>query len=54
MELRPDNLCDRIGRVLGPQNDVVRHMTALPHRDVAAALEKVRASDSLPVVKLAF
>ena len=54
MELRPDNPCDRIGRVLGPQNDVVRHMTALPHRDVAAALEKVRASDSLPVVKLAF
>ncbi len=54
MELRPDNPCDRVGRVLGPQNDVVRHMKALPHREVAAALEKVRASDSLPVVKLAF
>ncbi len=54
MELRPDNPCDRVGRVLGPQNDVVRHMKALPHREVAAALGKVRASDSLPVVKLAF
>ena len=54
MELRPDNPCDRIGRVLGPQNDVVRHMKTLPHREVAAALETVRASDSLPVVKLAF
>ncbi len=54
MELRPDNPCDRIGRVLGPQNDVVKHMKALPHREVAAALETVRASDSLPVVKLAF
>ena len=54
MELRPDNPCDRVGRVLGPQNDVVRHMKALPHREVAAALGTVRASDSLPVVKLAF
>ncbi|MYB08166.1 MAG: DUF4102 domain-containing protein [Gemmatimonadetes bacterium] len=54
MELRPDNPCDRIGRVLGPQNDVVKHMKALPHREVATALEAVRASDSLPAVKLAF
>ena len=54
MELRPDNPCDRVGRVLGPQNVAVRHMKALPHRDVASALERVRASDSLPVVKLAF
>ena len=54
MELRPDNPCDRIGRVLGPQNDVVKHMKALPHREVATALETVRASDFLPVVKLAF
>ena len=29
-------------------------MKALPHREVAAALERVRASASLPVVKLAF
>ena len=54
MELRPDSLYDRIGRVFGPQNDVMRHMTVLPHRNVAAALEKVRVSDSLRVVKLAF
>ena len=54
MELRSDNPCDRVGRVLGPQNDVVRHMKALPHREVASALETVRASDALPIVKLAF
>ena len=33
---------------------MVRHMKALPHREVAAAVEKVQTSDSLPVVKLAF
>ena len=54
MELRPDNPCDRVTRVLGPQNVVVRHMKALPHRDVASALERVRTSDSPSVVKLAF
>ena len=32
MELRPDNPCNRVGRVLGPQNVAVRHMKALPHR----------------------
>ena len=54
MEHRTDNPCDRIGPVLGPQRDVVRHMRALPHRDVAAALETVRASRSTRAVKLAF
>ena len=54
MEHRTDNPCDRIGPVLGPQRDVVRHMRALPHRDVAAALETVRASKSTRAVKLAF
>ena len=54
MELRPDNPCDRVGRVLGPQNSVVRHMKALPHHDVASALGRVRASASPPPVKLAF
>ena len=54
MGLRPDNPCDRVGRVLGPQNDVVRHMKALPPAEVASALEKVRASDTMPVLKLAF
>ena len=49
-----DNPCDRIGPALGPQNDIVTHRQALPHRDVAAAIETVRASDAAPVVKLAF
>ena len=40
--------------MLGPQRDVVHHMRALPHRDVAAAVEKVRASRSTRAVKLAF
>ncbi len=54
MDLRPDNPCDRIGPVLGAQGKVVRHMRALPHDEVAAAIDKVRASNSGPVVKLAF
>ena len=41
--------------VLGPQNDVVTHRLALPHKDVAAAIETVRASAlAQPAVKLAF
>ena len=40
--------------MLGPQRDTVRHMRALPHRDVAAAIETVRASRSTLAVKLAF
>ncbi len=54
MEHRTDNPCDRIGAVLGPQRDIVRHMRALPHQDVAAALETVRASRATRAVKLAF
>ena len=54
MELRPDNPCDRIGPALGAQKYVVRHMKALPHREVASAIEKVKASSAWPVVKLAF
>ena len=54
MEYRTDNPCDRIGPVLGPQRDVVRHMPALPHRDVAPALEAVRASRATAALKLAF
>ena len=54
MNLRPDNPCDRLGPVLGKQNEVVRHMPALPHRDVAAALATVRASTAAEAVKLAF
>ena len=55
MDLRNDNPCDRVLPVLGPQNDIVTHRLALPHKDVAAAVETVRASASAqPAVKLAF
>ena len=55
MDLRSDNPCDRVAPVLGPQNDIVTHRQALPHREVAAAIEAVRTSGSgQPVVKLAF
>ena len=55
MDLRVDNPCDRVLPVLGPQNDIVTHRLALPHKDVAAAIETVRASGSAqPAVKLAF
>ena len=54
MELRTDNPCDRIGRVLGPQNDVVQHFRALPHGMVASAIQTVRAAAAPPVLKLAF
>ena len=55
MEWRSDNPCDRIGPVLGPQGDIVRHMRALPHGEVATAVETVRTSESTaPAIKLAF
>ena len=55
MDLRNDNPCDRVVPVLGPQNDIVTHRQALPHQDVAAAIETVRDSKSgQPAVKLAF
>ena len=54
MNVRLDNPCDRLGPVLGKQHEVVRHMRALPHRDVSAATATVRASDAAMAVKLAF
>ena len=54
MDLRNDNPCDRVLPVLGPQNDIVTHRLALPHKDVAAAIETVRAGSAQPAVKLAF
>ena len=54
MNLRTDNPCDRLGPVLGRQNEVVQRMRALPHRDVAGAIATVWASDAAEVVKLAF
>ena len=55
LDLRNDNPCDRVVPVLGPQNDIVTHRRALPHQDVAAAIETVRTSSSgQPAAKLAF
>ena len=54
MEFRIDNPCDRVGSVLGTQDAMVRHMRALPHREVAAAVRRVRASNAAPVSMLAF
>ena len=54
MNLRDDNPADRVRPVLGPQGNIVQHMAALPHREVAGALAMVRASGANPAVKLAF
>ena len=54
LDMRTDNPCDRVLPVLGPQNDIVTHRQALPHWDVAAAIETVRAGSAQPAVKLAF
>ncbi len=55
LDMRNDNPCDRVLPVLGPQNDIVTHRLALPHKDVAAAIETVRTSKSgQPAVTLAF
>ena len=53
MEYRIDNPCDRIAPVLGPQRDVTGHMEAVPHREAAAVIRKVRASGALPAARLA-
>ena len=44
----------RVRPVLGLQRNIVQHMPALPHREVAAALAAVRASRKPPVDTLAF
>ena len=54
LEYRIDNPCDRIGPVLGTQQNVVRHLQALPHREVVAAIRTVRGSTALGAAKLAF
>ena len=54
LDMRNDNPCDRVLPVLGPQNDIVTHRQALPHKDVATAVETVRAGSAQPAVKLAF
>ena len=45
MQHRADNPAgEALGEALGRQQDVVRHMPALPHAEVAEAVEAVRAS----------
>ncbi len=50
MDLHSDNPCDRVLPVLDPQNDILTHRQALPHKDVAAAIETVRASSTAQLV----
>ena len=54
MEFRTSNPCDQLRPVLGPQHRVVRHMRALPHREVASAIEAVRGSSRSSADPLAF
>ena len=54
MDWRTDNPCDRLLPVLGSQQHVVRHRKALLHREVGAAIEKVRAAKAGKVDALAF
>ena len=55
MDRRNDNPCDRVAPVLGPQNDIVTHRPAPPHKVVAAANETVLDSKSAqPAVRMGF
>ena len=54
MQFRADNPCDRLGPVLGPQQDLVQHMRALPHAEVAGAIRSMWGSGATDAVKLAF
>ena len=54
MNLGTEHPSDQVGPVLGPQRNIVQHMRALPHREVAAALATVRTSGAPPAVTLAF
>ena len=55
MQHRPDNPAgEALGQALGRQQNVVRHMTALPYDEVAGAVAVVRASRAWTGTKLAF
>ena len=55
MEYRLDNPAGEVlGQALGRQRAVVQHMRALPHGEVATALQTVRESGASTPVKLAF
>ena len=55
MGLRPDNPAgDVLDQALGRQRVVVQHMRALPHSEVAGAIEAVRTSGAALATRLAF
>ena len=55
LDMSADNPCDRVVPVLGPAERHCDAPQALPHKDVAAAIETVRGATSpQPAVKLAF
>ena len=54
MEYRADNPCSRITPVLGPQKDLVKHMPALHHSEVAGTVRTIWATGASETVKLAF
>ena len=54
MECRPDNPCDRLKKTLPRQKDIVQHMRALPHGEVAAAIAKVQESGASRATRLLF
>ena len=54
LEFRGGNPCDQLAPVLGSQNRVIRHMPALPHREVGPAIRTVRRSRRSVAGPLAF
>ncbi len=54
MEFRRDNPCDRLKKTLPRQKDIVKHMRALPHSEVSAAIATVQKSKASLATKLAF
>lgn len=55
MEHRTDNPAgEALAQALGRQQTVVRHWRALPHGEVARAIDTIRASDAWAATKLGF
>ena len=54
MDFRTDNPCDRLEATLPRQKGVRKHMCALPHGEVAAAIATVQKSQASKSTKLAF
>ena len=54
MKLTTGNPRNCLGPVLGPQYDVVQPLRALPHREVAAAIETVQVPGAASVGPLTF